>query len=479
MKKLTWITFALLTVASTASIAQLTSAAEYGMGAIFIYLFPAVVFLLPVSLVAAELATGWKGGVFEWVQAGLGDRWGFQAIWLQWIQSVTLYPSLLSFAAASLAFSLRQQGLAKNGLFTGIVILVIFWASTFVAMRGLHVMSRIANVGLVLGTIIPVIALVAFMIYWLVSGHQSAVPLKATNIIPPFKGLSSIVLIIGTFIAFSGLEVNAVHVRSLERPNKNYPKALVVAFILILAIYIPGTLAIATIIPAGKLDLDGGATQALTAYASGIGFSWLGIALSLALLFGAISSALTWVAGPSRGLLALAQQGFLPEIFARTNKAGIQTPLLIGQGILVSLLTLLFVMLPSVSNAFWILQSMTVILYLMMYILLFIAVIALRKKQPDVQRLKIPAIRLVAGVGIVASVAAIIIGFVPPSQFPSSLSPLIYIGGIALGVAVLAIPPQILLRYRRHVQPPDMTSAPDAANVTSPDANNMAQTPTK
>lgn len=71
MKKLTWITFALLTVASTASIAQLTSAAEYGMGAIFIYLFPAVVFLLPVSLVAAELATGWKGGVFEWVQAAL------------------------------------------------------------------------------------------------------------------------------------------------------------------------------------------------------------------------------------------------------------------------------------------------------------------------------------------------------------------------------------------------------------------------
>lgn len=446
MKKLSWFAFALLTVASTASIAQLTSAAEYGMGAVFIYLLPAVVFLLPVSLVATELATGWKGGVFEWVQAGLGDRWGFQAIWLQWVQSITLYPSLLSFAAASLAFSLRQQGLAKNGLFTGIVILVIFWASTCIALRGLRFMSRIANGGLVLGTIVPVVALVGFMAYWLASGHASAVPLKAADIVPPFKGISSIVLIIGTFIAFSGLEVNAVHVRNLKNPRKNYPKALVLAFALILLIYIPGTLAIAAIQPAKTLDLDGGATQALTAYATGIGAPWLGVVLSLALLFGAVSSALTWVAGPSRGLLELAQQGFLPSLFARTNAQGVQAPLIIAQGILVTALTLLFVMLPSVSSAFWVLQSMTVILYLMMYILLFVSAIVLRKKEPNVARIKVPALPLVASVGVLASVAAICIGFVPPSQFPSTLSPALYVMGIAIGVAVLALPPQFLMR---------------------------------
>lgn len=284
-------------------------------------------------------------------------------------------------------------------------------------------MSRIANGGLVLGTIIPVIALVIFMAFWLTSGHQAAVPLEAKNIIPPYKGISSLVLIIGTFIAFSGLEVNAVHVRNLEAPRKNYPKALVLAFILILAIYIPGTLAIATVVPKHALDLDGGATQALTAYATGVGVPWLGIALSLALLFGAISSALTWVAGPSRGLLELAKEGFLPKIFARTNKYDVQVPLLVGQGILVTVLTLLFVMLPSVSSAFWVLQSMTVILYLLMYILLFITVVVLRKKQPDAPRIKAPVLKLVAGVGIVASVAAILIGFVPPSQFPSTLCP--------------------------------------------------------
>ena len=100
---LTWQTFAFLTVASLVSIAQLPAAAEYGLGATTLYLLPTLLFLVPVALVAAELAMVRNGGVFDWVTAGLGERMGFQAIWLQWIQSVALYPSLLSFAAESRA----------------------------------------------------------------------------------------------------------------------------------------------------------------------------------------------------------------------------------------------------------------------------------------------------------------------------------------------------------------------------------------
>ena len=43
----------------------------------------AIVFLVPVVLVAAELASGWNGGVFGWVRAAYGDRLGFLAIWQQ------------------------------------------------------------------------------------------------------------------------------------------------------------------------------------------------------------------------------------------------------------------------------------------------------------------------------------------------------------------------------------------------------------
>ena len=135
-RRLTWQTFAFLTMASLVSIAQLPAAAEYGLGATTLYLLPALLFLIPVGLVAAELAMMHSGGVFDWVNAGLGERMGFQAIWLQWIQSVALYPSLLSFAAASLAYAIGRTDLVSNGVYTGVVVLVVFWAATLIALRG-------------------------------------------------------------------------------------------------------------------------------------------------------------------------------------------------------------------------------------------------------------------------------------------------------------------------------------------------------
>ena len=79
---------AMLTVVAVASLRSLPAMADYGLASILLYLIPAVVFLVPTALVAAELATGWKGGVYVWVREAFGNRIGFLAIWLQWIQNV-------------------------------------------------------------------------------------------------------------------------------------------------------------------------------------------------------------------------------------------------------------------------------------------------------------------------------------------------------------------------------------------------------
>ena len=82
---MTWVTMALLTTAAVASIRVLPAMAPYGLASIFMYVLPAIVFLVPVALVAAELASGWNGVVFGWVRAAYGDRLGFLAIWQQWL----------------------------------------------------------------------------------------------------------------------------------------------------------------------------------------------------------------------------------------------------------------------------------------------------------------------------------------------------------------------------------------------------------
>lgn len=64
--------------------------AVYGLSSAFYYLFAAIVFLIPTSLVAAELAAMFQsnkqGGVFRWVGEAYGKKWGFLAIWVQWIE---------------------------------------------------------------------------------------------------------------------------------------------------------------------------------------------------------------------------------------------------------------------------------------------------------------------------------------------------------------------------------------------------------
>jgi amino acid transporter len=446
---LTWQTFAFLTVASTGSIAQLPAAAEYGLGAVTLYLLPAAFFLIPVALVAAELAMAWPGGIFRWVSQGLNERMGFQAIWLQWIQSVALYPSLLSFAAASLAYTIGRPDLANNGVYTGVVVLVIFWAATLVALRGLSVMARLSSLGVIVGTLIPAIVLIGLMIFWLASGKPSQASIKASDIVPPFTGLSSIVLIVSNFIAFAGLEVNAVHIREMRKPVQNYMKALVLAVVLILFMYIPGTLAISVAVENKQIDLNAGAVQAFTAYTEGLGVSWLGVLLSALLLFGALAASMSWVAGPSRGLLLVGQQGFLPRFLQRQNGAGVQAPILFVQGIIVTALSVLFVVIPGVSNAFWLLQAMTAILYMLMYILMFVAVWRLRAKRPNVVRpFRVPLLPLVALIGALAAAAAIVIGLTPPAQFNEG-SPVTYALMLIGGVALLAVPPQLIYRFRR------------------------------
>jgi amino acid transporter len=448
-RKLSWQTFAFLTVASLVSIAQLPAAAEYGLGATTLYLLPALLFLIPVALVAAELATARSGGVFDWVSTGLNERLGFQAIWLQWIQSVALYPSLLSFAAAGLAYAIGQPALVNSGVYTGAVVLIVFWAATLIALRGLSAMARISSVGVIAGTLIPAAALIALMILWLASGKSSQTPLRVTAIVPPFTGLASIVLVVSNFIALGGLEVSAVHIRDMHRPVSDYLKAISVAVALALLIYIPGTVAVAVVVPARQIDLNAGTAQAFAAFTQGLGVGWLGPILSALLLIGALAGSLSWVAGPSRGLLLVGQQGFLPPRFQRQNRAGVQAPILLVQALIVTVLAVLFVVIPGVSAAFWVLQAMTAILYLLMYLLMFAAAWRLRVKQPDLpRRFRVPALPFVATVGMLAAATGITLGLMPPAQFKEG-APGVYTLLLLAGVVLLALPPQFIYQFRR------------------------------
>ena len=69
-RSLTVFALVMITTGIITSIHGAPSMAEYGFSLVFIYLFVAIVFLMPSALISAELATGWPedGGVYVWVK---------------------------------------------------------------------------------------------------------------------------------------------------------------------------------------------------------------------------------------------------------------------------------------------------------------------------------------------------------------------------------------------------------------------------
>ena len=239
--------------------------AVYGLACVFLYLLPALVFLLPTSLVSAELASGWTGGVYKWVSEGISKPMGFLAVWCQFAMTIFYYPSLLGFVASTLAYVINPQ-LASSGVWTACVIIVVYWSGVWVSSRGTKGVAGLASGGLIIGTLVPGVVLVTLGVVFLGQGNESAAPMTAENLFPVWAGLSSLVLIVNNFLSYSGMEMNAVHVSSLKNPAKEYPKAMFLAMGLVLAIFILPALAISWIVPAEELSRLGRLTEAFTLY---------------------------------------------------------------------------------------------------------------------------------------------------------------------------------------------------------------------
>jgi amino acid transporter len=169
---------AIMNIVAVVSLRGLPSEAEYGLGSIFYYVFAAIVFLVPMSLVAAELATGWpeKGGIFRWVGEAFGARWAFLAMSMLFLEVTIWFPTALTFGAVSLAYMgsdhSADASLAGNKLFILGVVLVVYWLATYIALHGAKAFVRIAKWGSVIGTIVPAGILIALGFGYVIAGHS-------------------------------------------------------------------------------------------------------------------------------------------------------------------------------------------------------------------------------------------------------------------------------------------------------------------
>ena len=212
-KVLTMFGLVMINVSLICSLRGLPMMAEYGTSIVFFLLMAVIVFLIPSSLVSAELATAWpkKGGIYVWVKEALGQKWGFTATWLQWAQNLIFYPTALAATAAVLAYLFDKPELANNPYFTMFVILAIYWGATFWNFRGLKASAKLTTIGTISGVIIPFIIIVVSAIAWIMSGNPSEINFTWQSFVPQFN-VQNIVFFSGIILFFAGMEVSATQI---------------------------------------------------------------------------------------------------------------------------------------------------------------------------------------------------------------------------------------------------------------------------
>ncbi|MCP3680749.1 MAG: amino acid permease [Gammaproteobacteria bacterium] len=404
------------------SIHNLPMTAEYGLSLIFYYLLAGLCFFIPSALVSAELATAWpeRGGIYIWVREAFGRRSAFVTIWLQWVYNLFWYPTILALIAGTVAYCIDPK-LDSSRWYMLITTILLFWTITWINLRGMETSGLLSNISAIVGTLIPMITMIALAVIWVSSGHTTQITFSAKALLPDISSSHNLAFFNSVIFSVIGIEMSATHASEVKNPQRSYPRALLYSTIIILAGLIFSSLAIAMVVPAKQLNLITGALQAFQPFLNAFHLHALMPILALMIVCGAIGGVGAWIIGPTKGLLVASQDGSIPSLFSKINRKNVPVVLLLTQGILFTLLCSLFLLMPSVNSGFWIMSDIASILALLSYLFMFAAAITLRYRQPNIKRyFSVPGGKtgmwLVAGLGFITSLLTLAISFIPPAQ---------------------------------------------------------------
>jgi len=402
------------------SIRNLPATALFGASLIFFFIFSAITFLIPTALVSAELAARNpnEGGIYFWVKNVFGKKMGFLAVWLQWINTMIWYPTMLSFIASTAVYLIDPK-LAQDKYYLISIILLVFWALTYINLKGIQISAELNSFCAMIGTVIPMVLIIVLGCIWAAASKPMQIHFSVNDIFPTFGHSQNWISLTAIITTFLGMELTAVHVNNIKNAQKIYPKAVTVGAFIVLITLLFGSLAIAVVLPEKDINLVDGTLQAFGAFFKAYHLTWMVPVMTILILIGSFGGMINWIISPAKGLLQAAQDDFLPHFLAKKNEKGVAKNLLILQAVLVSLVCLAFLLMPSVNGSYWLLTDLSTQIYVLMYMLMFLAAIVTRYKfKSQTPAFMIPGgnvgMWIISVLGLVGCCIAFVVGFFPP-----------------------------------------------------------------
>ena len=382
--------------------------------AIVVLFFTPLIWSLPTGLMVGELAAALpaEGGFYVWVRRAMGPFWGFQEAWLSLVASIfdmAIYPTVFVLYLGRLwpAGTAGWRGTVIAGAMILICLLWNLWG------------AKAVGIGSVLLGILMLSPFVLITIF----AFFRHLTLGAA---PPAQGsfLTGILVAMWNYMGWDNASTIA---HEVENPQKTYPRVMMLALAAIFLSYVIPVLAVWHL----HVQADIWSTGSWVSIASMVVGPWLGLALVAAAMISEFGTFNSLVMSYSRLPVAMAEDGHLPKIFARKLKNGAPW---------FSILVLGLAWAASLGLSFDKLIMLDILLYGASLILEFLALIALRLREPDLARpFRIPgglAGTILVGVG---PTALLVVALIKNRSEQLTLWRLGNVSQLAFGVALMAL----------------------------------------
>jgi len=408
----------------------IAAAGHNGTSSISLWVLAALFFFVPGALVINELQSRFpeEGGLYAWSKEAFGPFHGFVAGWTYWIYTVFYFPGLLLASASMSAYIVGGRGaaLAQDRTFLLSVSLGMLLVAVLLNIIGLNVGKWLQNAGGV-GTYVPLVmlALIAALVCW---HHGSATQFTIVNMLPTWNW-DTVNFWSQIAFAFTGLELVATMSEEVRDPRRNLPRAVFGAGALIALMYIVGTFAILTLLPASDIDPQSGVFHAITVGSMALKLGLLGVLAAILVTVGNAGGVGSTVAGIARVPFVVGVDRYLPAAFGKIHpkwktpwvsilvQAGVSGAILLGSQIN-----------ESTRGAYQFLIDAAIILYFIPFLYMFAAVIKLARRKDRTENehaVLVPGgvggVWFCGGLGFLVVLVGILVSLVPPGDSTNKL----------------------------------------------------------
>jgi glutamate:GABA antiporter len=136
----------LFTFSAMFGVEAISSAASLGPSGISWWIICAIIFLIPLGFISAELGATYpdQGGLYVWTKRALGKKWAARITWFYWISLPLWIPAIY----ISVSEILKHMFSVEIGLWTEVAIcIVLIWATVLVNLFSLSISKWLPNMG--------------------------------------------------------------------------------------------------------------------------------------------------------------------------------------------------------------------------------------------------------------------------------------------------------------------------------------------